>query len=454
VQIPYLIALFVIAAAIGVCAVAFPEGVSAIVIVTILSATAISVFHRTTDEPQFITKLFFGALAVRIVLGIAIYLLDLSSFFGPDAETYHYRGGLVVDYWNGLVPGTLPEVVRFTATTGAGWGMHYLVAGIYFIVGKNALAAQALVWVAGAATAPLAYLCSGALFKNRRVAQVSAFAVALFPSFVLWSAQLVKDGLILFLLVLVMLMVLRLQERFRPIAVGILVLAMFGILSLRFYIFYMVAFAIIGSFVIGIANTPAAIVRRTVILIVMGLGLTYLGVLGTATIDIEKYGSLESVQRSRLDLAQSAESGFGEDLDVSTTEGALTALPVGFMYLMFAPFPWQVSSLRQAITLPEVLAWWAMMPMMAWGIWYTIKHRLREAFPILIFSLMLTLAYSIFQGNVGTAYRQRTQIQVFLFMFIGVGYTLYKERKEDRRLVIETRRRQMRESVRARSLTQ
>jgi hypothetical protein len=44
---------------------------------------------------------------------------------------------------------------------------------------------------------------------------------------------------------------------------------------------------------------------------------------------------------------------------------------------------------------------------------------------------MLTLAYSIFQGNVGTAYRQRSQILVFYFIFVAVGYVLMKERRED-----------------------
>ena len=68
-------------------------------------------------------------------------------------------------------------------------------------------------------------------------------------------------------------------------------------------------------------------------------------------------------------------------------------------------------------------------------IWWSIRHKLRSAFPIIIFTLMLTLAYSIFQGNVGTAYRQRTQIQVFLFMFIGVGWQIYKEKKEDKKLL-------------------
>jgi len=265
---------------------------------------------------------------------------------------------------------------------------------------------------------------------------------AFFPAFIIWSSQLMKDGLIIFLLVVVMIAVLQLQEKFRYEWLAILVLAMFGIMSLRFYIFYMIAIAVVGSFIIGVTNNPAAILRRTAVLIILGLGLTYLGVLRNATIDIGRYGNLEMLQRSRMDLAQRAESGFNEDVDVSTTEGAISALPLGFAYLMFAPFPWQATNVRQAIALPEVLIWWLMIPLLIAGIVYTVRHRLREAFPVLLFSLMLTLAYSIFQGNVGTAYRQRTQIQVFLFMFIAVGWQLRKERREDRKLIALAKRHQ------------
>ena len=55
--------------------------------------------------------------------------------------------------------------------------------------------------------------------------------------------------------------------------------------------------------------------------------------------------------------------------------------------------------------------------------------------PVLIFTLMLTVGYAIFQGNVGTAYRQRTQIQVFHFMFIGAGFVLFMEKRENERLL-------------------
>jgi putative Ca2+/H+ antiporter (TMEM165/GDT1 family) len=115
---------------------------------------------------------------------------------------------------------------------------------------------------------------------------------------------------------------------------------------------------------------------------------------------------------------------------------------------MFAPFPWQTSNLRQAIPIPEVLLWWAMLPFLIMGLWYTIKHRLRNAFPILIFSLLLTIAYSLFQGNVGTAYRQRTQIQVFLFIFIAVGYQLYKERRENQQILQAEAKRRVESNLR------
>jgi hypothetical protein len=421
--------------------IAFPELGIALVVATLLSALAIFVFRQfSEDERNFVTKVFFVGLAVRLAFGIVIHFYELRGFFGGDAITYDYRGNLLRELWAGRGSANDSDTILSAATSGPGWGMHYLVGILYTIFGRNILAAQTFCAVIGAATSPMVYFCSNKLFRNRRVSKFSALFIALFPSFVIWSSQLLKDGLIIFLLVLAMTMVLQLQERLNYAAVLLLVFSLFGIISLRFYIFYMVAIAVAGSFVIGTTNSMQSFVRRSVVLVLMGVSLTYLGVIRNASTDLEKYGDLERVQLSRSDLARSAESGFGGDVDVSTTEGAISAIPLGFAYLMFAPFPWQMTNLRQLITLPEVLVWWALIPLLISGLWYAVKHNLRTAFPVLIFSLMLTLAYSIFQGNVGTAYRQRTQIQVFLFMFIGVGWTLFQERREDKKILNGARR--------------
>ena len=130
-------------------------------------------------------------------------------------------------------------------------------------------------------------------------------------------------------------------------------------------------------------------------------------------------------------LSKGADSGFVGDTDITTTAGAITAIPTGFVYLAFAPFPWQVEKTSQALVIPETIIWWCLIPLMVSGIAWTLRNRLRKAIPILLFSLMLTAGYTLFQGNVGMVYRQRTQIQVFVFMFIAAGVTLVIERREN-----------------------
>jgi len=235
-------------------------------------------------------------------------------------------------------------------------------------------------------------------------------------------------------LVLSILATFRLMEKVSARYLVLLTVCLLGLLSLRFYIFYMMAAAVGGAFVIGVKAANAQnLLGRFVAIAVIGLVFTWFGVTRYASTQLERYGNLEAVQTSRLDAAQSAESGFGKEVDVSTTQGALAAIPMGILYLLFAPFPWQLASLRQSLTLPEMIVWWLSFPMLVLGLWFAIKYRLRQVTPIVLFTTMLTLAYSLFHGNVGTAYRQRSQLLVFYFIFVAVGAVLLKERSEDRR---------------------
>lgn len=443
-----IIAISAFLTALLVMLMAFPEGLVAVLVTALVSALVIVLIRQNTIESHFLIQLFLVALILRMLFGVFLHAFDLRGFFGADALTYDWLGQAIVDVWFNVIPESNYVAQRAMSAGTPGWGMHYLTAIIYMFTGRNMLAAQSFCAVIGAATAPMVYICAQKIFNNNQVGKIAALMVALFPAFIIWSGQLLKDGLIIFLLVLAMTMVLQLQEKFNYLAVIFLIFALFGILSLRFYIFYMVAISVAGSFIIGQSGSAKSVARGFILLIVVGVALTYMGVLRTAGENFEKWGSLESVQRSRLDLAKSADSGFGGDVDVSTTQGAIGAIPVGFTYLLLAPFPWQLGSLRQSITIPEMIVWWASMPFLIMGLVYTIRHRLRNAIAILIFTLMLTLAYSIFQGNVGTAYRQRTQIQVFLFIFIAVGWTLRKEKRENKKLMNAAKRERLESHLR------
>lgn len=391
-------------------------------------------FKQGLDE-TFLLRLFIAALLVRIILGTVIFLFNGQEFFGGDALTYDYFGHAQFRGWDG--DRYYQSVAHnFVGCCGeaSGWGMVYFVAAVYKIVGRNMLAVQLVNSVLGAATAVLIYLCAHHIFNNMKVARLASVAVAFYPSLVLWSSQGLKDGPTVFFLVLSVLATLKLGQKLSLKYIVVLVCSLMSLLSLRFYIFYMICVAIGGAFVIGMqAITATSFLRQFAAILLIGLALMYMGVTRSASIQIAQYGNLERVQRSRLDLARSAQSGFGRDVDVSTTSGALSTIPMGMIYLLFAPFPWQVVSLRQSITLPEMVIWWACFPLLILGLWFAIRYRLRMISPVLIFTVMLTLAYSVFQGNVGTAYRQRAQLLVFYFIFIAVGFVLLKEKREERK---------------------
>lgn len=427
----------------GMTLLSYPEGAISVLLILTLSVPAIILIRFYSEEKTFLTIVFLSALLVRICLGLLIHIFELRNTFGPDAFTYDAIAQNLVESWRiGL------QTNNDFAIQSPGWGMSYLVGFIYLICGQSMLVAQTFCAVIGAATAPIIYFCAKELFNNKKVSQLSAWFIALFPSLVIWSSQLLKDGIIIFLLVLTMTIVMQLQKKLNYGAIFVLVFCLFGILSLRFYIFYMVAVSVAGSFIVGFSPSVKSIVRNFIAVVLIGLALTYLGVIKDAGSELENFASLKNIQYRRQALVKNADSGFGEDLDVSTPVGAVSAIPIGFAYLMFSPFPWEITKYSQLLVLPETLIWWMLIPILISGLIFSFKKNLKKTIPILLFSIMLTLSYSIFQGNVGMAYRQRTQIQVFLFIFVAVGITLFQERKENKKLLLQAKNREIERRLR------
>lgn len=407
---------------------------------------------RAGEEKTFLLRLFLVALLVRICVATIIYLANWQEFFGGDANTYHIFGESLNMSWHGDAYHASRYEAFIKSGVGA-WGMLYVVAVVYEVLGGNMFAVQLINASVGASTAIVVYYVAQALFANSRVSKLAALLVAFFPSLILWSSQALKDGLIIMALALCILATLRLMEKITVRYLLIMGSCLAALLSLRFYIFYMMAAAVAGSFVIGMKSADArSFMQRFVAIGAIGLVFTWFGVIRFATTQFERYGNLQMINNSRMDQARNAESGFAKDVDVGTTEGALTVIPIGLLYLLFAPFPWQLASLRQSIALPEMLVWWAAFPLLCLGWWYAVKHRLQKVAPIVLFTTMLTLAYAVFQGNVGTAYRQRSQLLVFYFIFVAVGAVIVKEKSEDKKRLAELEKQELRERQAARAL--
>ncbi len=407
-------------------------------------AFVVNLSEGDSKEKGLLWELFIFALSARAIYGAIAYYFDFWDYFASDALAYNELGHMLAEHLKGTLPITQENdpslYYRFFSFSGPGWGMYYIVAFVYLFTTKNPVAGNFFCSVFGAAASPAVYILAKEIYKNKRVALISSVLVGFMPGFINWSSFMLKDGIIIFLLAISMLMVIRLQKQFSLLYILILLISAFGIISLRFYIFPMLSVAILASFLIGVRDedTVFSVFRRVFVLLIIGIVLTYAGALQGVTRDVQIYGTLEKLNNARLDQARSAASGL-EEADVSSLEGIVTVLPIGFVHLMFAPLPWQVTSLRSALTQPEMLIWWIMIPFLIRGFIYSIKNKFRETLPILIFTLMLTVGYSIFQGNIGTAYRQRTQIQVFHFIFVAVGWVVTRERKENERILSQLR---------------
>ena len=149
-------------------ALAIPGGAAALLLCVPLALVAgLLLSNGAGEQRPFLLRVFVAGLLLRMGVGVVINGFALQEFFGGDALTYDWLGGHLLEAWRGDLP-MMPEMKQWALA--GGWGMVYLVAAIYAVVGRNMLAVQFFNAVVGAATAPVIFLCARHIFQNVRVA--------------------------------------------------------------------------------------------------------------------------------------------------------------------------------------------------------------------------------------------------------------------------------------------
>jgi hypothetical protein len=396
------------------------DGVVAVLVATLVNLAVVLQTRARADatEGRFLIRIYAWTLLLRYVLAVILNAVAVdpaaNAMFWGDSDTYDFAGARLARAWSG------EPVASYAPAAVSGYGWIYFVGTVYYVVGRNQLLVQFLNGTMGALTVVVIHAIALRLF-GRAVARWTAIFMAFFPQMVFWSVGMYKDPATLLCIAVCMYAVLRLRERLSFGPVALLIAAELVLISLRFYVAYFVAFATLATFLFMRRGTPVQSFVRLVVLAGLLFGAMSVAIKRETLEQQASYLTLERLQITRKDQATWGSSAFGREHDVSTPTGALAALPLGLVYLLLAPFPWAISGLRQALALPETLVWYALMPAFARGLLYAARERLREALPIVVFATSLTCAYAVMQGNVGTAYRQRTQVSMFFFIFMAVG---------------------------------
>lgn len=367
--------------------------------------------------PRPIIRLAVIGLILRICLAL-LFLIPAARIFHDDADGYEAMGLAMSQYWHGLAPPITPGVV-------VNYGYAYWCAVLMYVFGPFRLYPSLFNSLFGVCSAILLYRIGRRYFVES-VARRAMVFVLFFPSLVLWSSVAVKDTLMVLLLVICMNCVLQLRNKLSILNCLIVTGALIAILTIRFYMFYMTGLAIALSLTVFAGRRMGkSLTNQFLLLGVLAIAFMFFGLRNETEHDLT-FLTLERVAELRSGLGSGAHSAWMSDVDISTPAKAIAFMPLGVLFLLFSPFPWQMTGLRPLLTLPEMLVWWSMT--FAWirGFRFVLLSRSGHLTPLLVFATILTLAYSTVHGNAGAAFRQRSQIMIFLFLFAAIGQYLKK----------------------------
>lgn len=105
----------------------------------------------------------------------------------------------------------------------------------------------------------------------------------------------------------------------------------------------------------------------------------------------------------------------------------LLHLPVGFAFLVGAPFPLVATSLRDLVSVPEMLLWYVCVIFAVFGVRQLIRGRNTSYAYALLLLAALTLLLSVVEGNVGTLVRHRAMLIPFVVTLAAIGLSHWEQ---------------------------
>jgi 4-amino-4-deoxy-L-arabinose transferase-like glycosyltransferase len=364
---------------------------------------------RDPGELQFLRLIFIAALVIRCGLAIVSYIHFPYGYFAPDEAT---TANAAADY--------LANVPGSPSAHGQGWTVFNIL--LFRIFGTEPLLPRLWNCVVGAITPLLGYALARALGAAGG-ARWSAILIAFFPSMVLWSTLNLHDVDAYLVILLAMLITIRLQESPRwwlVVAAALTLLAMFLVRKFSdVTVFVAVALGILAAQL----RIPARLVRRIAIAaaaVVAGSVVVAVVFPSPGQYFYARLG-LSQIARLRHDLASGARSAVDPDPGLQTLVGALKFLPHGLVDFLLRPFPWEGGSAFSLLTRPETVLYYILLPLVVLGIVLALRKAALRTVPSLVFLAVAGMGYALVLSNLGTIYRERGQLLVVMFAFVGIA---------------------------------
>ncbi len=309
----------------------------------------------------------------------------------------------------------------------------FFASRVYSITGYSPLSLFFISSIAGSIAALFIYFIAKRLF-SKNVARISALFVFFWPSFILWSTQNLKESMIMMLAGMLLASIVYMRRYFNLVFLisSFLSAGLLYAVSMPFFVIVVctvllsLAFLYMDYFFKNRFVTLAA-----VFFLLAALGFYFKGSVVSLLSTKDTYGI--STFKSIFDFigfhhAVRAEGSlqFLAGFDISSPGRLLLYTPLGLLFVLFSPFPWQLGSVAQIMAFPETILYYFMLPVSVKGLIFAYKKRFNSS-AMLFFVIVAIVAFlAVLEANSGTMFRHRSIAFYFLFVFTAVGLTLEK----------------------------
>ena len=393
------------------------------------------------------------ALAVLLFIVSAYQLPVLENLqlgqgfwaFAPDSRTYHLHAVEIAD---ALRAGT--EIPPLFDTSGepvsSPRDFFLFTAFLYRVLGAHALYVPLLNAVFWSAVSILSYGLARRL-NGHEAGLIAALLVSFWPSTYIWSSQILKDSLVIFLLVSAFVLVTSFWNGRRRKGVAALVplaLVVFLLAGLRYYLVPIFVVAIGAAVLAAACRRQGAQVARGCILMAL---LAAAFVLARSVDPISFFSPSRSSFSEPADAGQLRKPGIDSvvgilGLDQLTRQdklglrgfgGLMASVPLGVARAMFAPFPWDwfsppgdTGAFRKIAGI-EVALLIALAPFFAIAMVNAARFGSSEVWLFLAYVGVLATALGVSVQNLptlgdyvdGILFRLRLQFVVPMFILLG-----------------------------------
>lgn len=369
------------------------------IVLLVLGGVAFWFAARPDERRADRLRLLVGAVGIRALAagGISVYLAiaERASLFPDELSYLETAGG-----------GSAGADSRAFAS---------LLGDLFVLTGPSAWLPRWINVVIGAAVAVLVYEIAFAL-AGRWAARVSGWAVALWPSLVLWSAVVLRDSLVFLALGAALLGAMG-ALRGSWTAVTSALAGATALALLKPYAFAVFAVAVVLTAVARAAAAGIFAARQAIAVTVLvgAIGaLAGLGFLGLGF--VADSADLESVAFSRTD-GGTGSTGFA-DPNPRDFGDVLAGIPKGLLFALLGPFPWQTQeAAARALLIVELPLWYATLSLGVVGAWRLRRRLFGEWLLPLVMVGGVVAILAVYGANAGTLLRQRGMVIPLVAVF-------------------------------------